>query len=50
MQGGENNHEDHAVKWLWARYIDKNCWIEIFEDEKYDADDPHVKMISKASF
>jgi hypothetical protein len=27
-----------------VQIIDKNCWIEIFEDEKYDADDPHVKI------
>jgi hypothetical protein len=24
--------------------IDKNCWVEIFDDTKYDADDPHVKL------
>ena len=24
--------------------IDKNCWIEVFDDSKYDADDPHVKV------
>ena len=24
--------------------VDKNCWIEIFEDDNYDADDPHVKI------
>ncbi len=24
--------------------IDKNCWIEVFDDTKYDADDPHVKI------
>jgi hypothetical protein len=23
---------------------DKNCWIEVFDDTKYDADDPHVKV------
>jgi hypothetical protein len=22
--------------------VDKNCWIEVFDDTKYDADDPHV--------
>ena len=26
------------------KMIDKNCWIEIFEDDNYDADDPHVKI------
>ena len=24
--------------------VDKNCWIEIFEDDNFDADDPHVKI------
>jgi len=24
--------------------VDKNCWIEIFDDNKYDADDAHVKL------
>jgi hypothetical protein len=24
--------------------VDKNCWIEIFEDDNFDADDPHVKL------
>ena len=24
--------------------VDKNCWIEVFDDTKYDADDPHVKL------
>jgi hypothetical protein len=24
--------------------VDKNCWIEIFEDDNYDMDDPHVKI------
>ena len=24
--------------------VDKNCWIEIIEDDNYDADDPHVKI------
>jgi hypothetical protein len=26
------------------KIVDKNCWIEIFEDDNYDADDPHVKI------
>jgi len=26
------------------KMVDKNCWIEIFEDDNYDADDPHVKI------
>lgn len=24
--------------------VDKNCWIEIFEDDNYDANDRHVKI------
>ena len=24
--------------------VDKNCWIEVFDDTKYDVDDPHVKL------
>jgi hypothetical protein len=24
--------------------VDRNCWIEVFDDTKYDADDPHVKV------
>ena len=26
------------------KMVDKNCWIEIFEDDNYDADDPHIKL------
>jgi hypothetical protein len=26
------------------KIVDKNCWSEIFEDDNYDADDPHVKI------
>jgi hypothetical protein len=24
--------------------VDKNCWVEIFDDSKFDVDDPHVKI------
>ncbi len=24
--------------------VDKNCWIGVFDDATYDADDPHVKV------
>jgi hypothetical protein len=24
--------------------MEKNCWVEVFDDTKYDADDPHVKV------
>ena len=27
-----------------VQMVDKNCWIAIFEDTKYDTDDPHVKV------
>ena len=27
-----------------TRLIDKNCWIEVFEDSEYDSNDPHVKL------
>ncbi len=27
-----------------VQVVDKACWIEIFEDTKYDADDPHVRI------
>ena len=27
-----------------SRLIDKNCWIEVFEDSNYDSNDPHVKL------
>ncbi len=26
------------------KMVDKNCWIEVFDDTKYDAKDPHVKL------
>lgn len=29
---------------LELQVVDENCWIEIFEDDRYDADDPHVKI------
>jgi hypothetical protein len=27
-----------------VQIVDKNCWIEVFDDTKYDADDPHAKV------
>ena len=29
---------------LEMQVVDKNCWIEVFDDTKYDAKDPHVKL------
>jgi hypothetical protein len=26
------------------KMVDKNCWVEIFDDTKYDAKHPHVKL------
>ena len=30
--------------------VDKNCWIEIFDDDEYDEDDPHVKIQGPAEY
>jgi len=27
-----------------TQVVDKNCWIEIFEDDNFDAGDPHVVL------
>jgi hypothetical protein len=32
------------------KMVDKNCWIEVFDDTKYDADDPHVKVDGPKEF
>lgn len=24
--------------------MDKTCWVDVFDDTKYDADDPHVRV------
>ncbi|NGZ03783.1 MAG: hypothetical protein CV090_12120 [Nitrospira sp. WS238] len=26
------------------KVVDKDCWVEIFEDNDFDKDDPHVKI------
>ena len=33
-----------------TKVVDKNCWIEVFDDDEYDADDPHVKIQGPAEF
>jgi hypothetical protein len=33
-----------------TKVIDKNCWIEVFDDSEYDAEDPHVKIQGPAEF
>ena len=30
--------------------VDKNCWIEIFDDDDFDEDDPHVKVQGPAEY
>jgi hypothetical protein len=35
---------------LETQVVDKNCWIEIFEDDNYDMDDPHVKLQGPKEF
>jgi len=30
--------------------VDKGCWIEVFDDDKYDPDDPHVKIQGPQDF
>jgi len=32
------------------KMVDKNCWVEIFADDNYDADDPHVKIQGPKEF
>ena len=27
-----------------SQMMAKNCWIDVFDDTKYDADDPHVRV------
>jgi Beta/Gamma crystallin len=39
----------HAAD-LETQVVDKNCWIEIFEDDEFDADDPHVKLYGPKEF
>jgi hypothetical protein len=29
---------------LEMKVVDKNCWIEVFDDSKYDAKNPHLKL------
>ncbi len=35
---------------LEMKVIDKNCMIEIFDDTKYDADDPHLLIQGPKEF
>ena len=35
---------------LSSTVVDKNCWIEIYDDDEYDEDDPHVKIQGPAEY
>ena len=38
---------------VWAvdlQVVDKNCYIEIFDDDEFDEDDPHVKVQGPAEY
>lgn len=29
---------------LEVEVVDKNCWVELYEDTDFDVDDPHIKI------
>ncbi|HZS12602.1 MAG TPA: beta/gamma crystallin domain-containing protein [Nitrospirales bacterium] len=29
---------------LQMQVVDKDCWVEIYDDEKYDMSSPHIKL------
>jgi hypothetical protein len=33
-----------SVQAATDKQMAKNCWIDVFEDTKFDADDPHVRV------
>jgi hypothetical protein len=35
---------------LELQVIDKGCWMEIYEDNNYDKDDPHLQIQGPAEF
>jgi len=35
---------------LSSTVVDNNCWIEIYDDDEYDEDDPHVKIQGPAEY
>jgi len=35
---------------LETQVIDKNCYIEVFDDNDFDVDDPHVKLQGPKEF
>ncbi len=28
-----------------VQIVDKNCWVDIFEDTEFDPDDPHLRLL-----
>ena len=32
------------------KVVDKNCWVEIFDDDEFDEDDAHVKIQGPAEY
>lgn len=28
-----------------VQVVDKNCWVDLFEDSKFDVDNPHVRVL-----
>lgn len=35
---------------LEVQVVDKGCWVEIYEDDNYDKDDPHLMIQGPAEF
>jgi hypothetical protein len=35
---------------LELQVIDKGCWVEVYEDDNYDKDDPHLQIQGPAEF
>jgi hypothetical protein len=35
---------------LELQVIDKGCWVEVYEDNNYDKDDPHLQIQGPAEF
>ncbi|WP_447962720.1 hypothetical protein [Nitrospira sp. Ecomares 2.1] len=33
-----------AASDMEMQVVDKNCWVELFEDTDFDVDDPHVRV------
>ena len=35
---------------LEVQVVDRGCWVEIYEDDNYDKDDPHLQIQGPAEF